>query len=184
METNLNQLILKFQTGDYTALNEIIEIFLPTIKKLIAGENKSSFFTYRDTLITDLTLSIYNLDITKISNTKAYLNTCLKNSFLKFNASSISTISTPDKYELLNTDIYQLDFNKISEYIDILRKYLSSKELELIELRIIENRSVKDIARYYNLSESNVYKRLKKVQVKLQNNSYLKKDLINNLSNN
>ena len=184
MNQTLDELIIKFQSNDISALPEIIKIFDTTIKFLIKNEHRESFFTYYDTLITDLVISIYNLNTNTIVNKKAYLNTCLKNSFIKFNSSSISTILLPGNCNLYSFDNYSIYLNNTYEYLDILRNYLTPKELELMNLRFIENISIKNLSKLYDVSESDMYKRLKKLKMKLSTNLSLKKDLSDKLTAN
>lgn len=181
MKQTLDDLLIRFQSNDASALPEIIKVFEPTIKFLIKNEYRESFFTYYDTLITDLVISIYNLNTNTILNKKAYLNACLKNSFIKFNSSCISTTLLPSNYDLYSFDNYSIYLNNTSEYLDILRNYLTLKELELLDLRFIENVSIKNLSKLYNVSESDIYKRLKKLKIKLSTNPSLKKDLYDNL---
>lgn len=180
MEKDIDNLILKAKNGDTKALMGIIECFNFTIKNLTRNEKKESQKDYEQMLISELTIQVYKLDENKVKNKKAYLQACLKNYFIKINKWSKVDLNIEDvseAFELDNYDIYE--DNHIGQYLKVLERFLSKRQLYIFKMRVIDNRSVKDISKFYCVSQNDIYKILKNVQKKISNNKCLKEMIIN-----
>lgn len=180
MEKNIDKLILEAKNGDTKALMEIIEYFDFTIKNLTRNERKESQKDYKQMLISELTIQVYKLDENKVKNKKAYLQACLKNYFIKINKWSkvdLNIEDTSEPFELDNYEIYEN--NHINEYLKVLGKFLNKRQLQIFKMRIIDNRSVKDISEFYCVSQNDIYKILKNTEKKVSNNRRLKEMIIN-----
>ncbi len=180
MSNVIDDLIIKAKYGNTDALIQVINYFNLTIKNLTMKEKKESQKDYHEMLISELTIKIYELDEHRVKNKKAYLWTCLKNYFIKINKWSKVDLNIEGSSEPSELDKYELDKNnKIDDYLKILANFLNTKQLNIFKMRVIDNRSVSDISKFYSVTENDIYKILKKIKKNIFNNTKLKEIIIN-----
>ncbi len=180
MENNINKLVVESKKGDSEALMTLIEYFNSSIEYLIRTEKKESQNDYRQMLISELTIQVYELDENKVKNPKAYLKACLKSYFIKINKWSKLHLDIENEADAFESDTYDIyERNQLDEYLKVLEKFLNKRQLEIFKMRVIENKSVRDISRFYNVSENNIYKILKNIKTNLANNKSLREVIIN-----
>jgi RNA polymerase sigma-70 factor (ECF subfamily) len=168
-----NELIIKCQSGDKRAFQELIAKYHPYIFKFlikIIGNNDLAEDLTQDTFI-KIIRNIEKFDINGKAKFSTYVITVAKNTYIDYyrkNKNSIN-ISLDENLNLRAIDIEEVVFDKI-DYEDVMKCFdkLTEEQRLVIRMKYIEGLTLKEIGEKLDLEPKTIKSRIHNGVVKLR----------------